>query len=196
MAKRFPSRFMLAAAMKPCPCGFFNDPTRECKCSADIRTPGHVSAPRAARMKELTAVSYYGTVGAMIIVVDLQSSVTLEEQIRSGIRELIAARKLKGGEALPSVRQLAGDLSVHWNTVARAYKRLQEEGLLVVGHGRGVFVKSSRPTAKLEPQARTRLAGKLTEFFVDARLLGLSVRDIRALALEELRRWSNREDNS
>jgi GntR family transcriptional regulator len=132
----------------------------------------------------------------MIIVIDLESSVTLEEQIRSGIRELIAAGKLKEGETLPSVRQLAGDLSVHWNTVARAYKRLQEEGLLVVGHGRGVFVKSGRSTAKLEPQVRTRLTGKLREVFVDARLLGMSVADIRALALEELKHWSNQEDRS
>ena len=132
----------------------------------------------------------------MIIVVDLQSAVTLEEQIRSGIRELIAAGKLKDGETLPSVRQLAGDLSVHWNTVARAYRRLQDEGLLVVGHGRGVVVKSARPPATLEPQERTRLAGKLNEFFVDDRLLGLSAADIRALALEELKEWNKQENRS
>ena len=132
----------------------------------------------------------------MIIVVDLQSAVTLEEQIRSGIRELIAAGKLKDGETLPSVRQLAGDLYVHWNTVARAYRRLQDEGLLVVGHGRGVVVKSARPPATLEPQERTRLAGKLKEFFVDARLLGLSAADIRALALEELKEWNKQENRS
>lgn len=67
----------------------------------------------------------------------VDSSVPLEEQVREQIREAIARGEVVAGDPLPSVRQLAGDLGIHWNTVARAYRRLRDEGLLVVGRGRG-----------------------------------------------------------
>lgn len=130
-----------------------------------------------------------------MIVIDLQSSVTLEEQIRSGLRELIALGKLRDGDALPSVRQLAADLSVHWNTVARVYRRLQEEKLLVVGRGRGVFVRSSVPAiSPVDDDARERLAGKLREVFTDARLLGLSAEEMQAFVLDQLKDWNSKEN--
>lgn len=131
-----------------------------------------------------------------MIVIDLQSPVTLEEQIRSAIRQLIALGTLREGDPLPSVRQLAGDLSVHWNTVARSYRRLQDEGLLVVGKGRGVFVKSSHSAARLGSEERNRLAEKVREVFADARLLGLSTSDTRGFLLAELKYWSSKEKRS
>lgn len=127
-----------------------------------------------------------------MIVIDLQSPITLEEQIRSAIRQLIALGKLQEGDALPSVRQLAGDLSVHWNTVARAYRRLQEDGLLAVGKGRGVVVKSPS-AARLDSEGRDHLAQRLREVFADARLLGLSTASTRSFVVNELRRWSSKE---
>jgi len=131
-----------------------------------------------------------------MIVIDLQSSVTLEEQIRSAIRQLIALGKLREGDPLPSVRQLAGDLSVHWNTVARAYRRLQDDGLLAVGKGRGVVVKSPHSPARLDSEGRDRLAERLREVFADARLLGLSTANTRSFVVNELKRWSSKEKRS
>ena len=131
-----------------------------------------------------------------MIVIDLQSSVTLEEQIRSAIRQLIALGKLREGDALPSVRQLAGDLSVHWNTVARAYRRLQDDGLLAVGKGRGVVVRTAHSPTRVDSEGRDRLAERLREVFADARLLGLSTANTRSFVVNELRRWSSQEKHS
>lgn len=131
-----------------------------------------------------------------MIVIDLQSPVTLEEQIRSAVRQLIALGKLREGDPLPSVRQLAGDLSVHWNTVARAYRRLQDDGLLAVGKGRGVVVKSHQPAARIDAEGRDHLAERLREVFADARLLGLSTANTRSFVVNELKRWSSKENRS
>jgi GntR family transcriptional regulator len=131
-----------------------------------------------------------------MIVIDLQSPVTLDEQIRSAIRELIALGKLQEGDALPSVRQLAGDLSVHWNTVARAYRRLQDDGLLAVGKGRGVVVRSPTSATKLDTESRNHLAERLRGVFADARLLGLSTANTRTFVVNELKRWSSQEKHS
>jgi DNA-binding transcriptional regulator YhcF (GntR family) len=129
-----------------------------------------------------------------MIVIDLQSPIPLEEQIRRAIRWKIATGELCNRDPLPSVRQLAGDLGVHWNTVARAYRRLQDEGLLTVGRGRGVFVKTRIPSqAPPDPGVREYLAAKLREIFTDARLMGLPDADLHVLVREELEGWSPKE---
>ncbi|HYM61087.1 MAG TPA: GntR family transcriptional regulator [Thermoanaerobaculia bacterium] len=61
-------------------------------------------------------------------------------QIEEGIRRLIALGALTPGAAVPSVRDLARDLRVNPNTVARAYQRLTEGGVLIVKRGEGTYV--------------------------------------------------------
>jgi DNA-binding transcriptional regulator YhcF (GntR family) len=125
-----------------------------------------------------------------MIRVNLESSVSLEEQIRQQIRQAIARGEVRAGDSLPPVRQLAGDLGIHWNTVARAYRRLRDEGLLVVGRGRGVTVrKSSRPERKVHPETRARVQEKLREAIVESRLAGLTSTSLKRLILQELNSW-------
>ncbi len=61
-------------------------------------------------------------------------------QIEEGVRRLIALGALQPGASVPSVRDLAKDLRVNPNTVARAYQRLTEGGVLSVKRGEGTFV--------------------------------------------------------
>lgn len=130
----------------------------------------------------------------MTIRIDLQSATPLEDQIRGQIRELIAVGKLVEGQCLPSTRQLAADLSIHFNTVARAYRRLEDEGLLVIGQGRGVFVKAvpSRPRQPARA-AKEALGSRLRQIFVDARLVGLSAIQMHDLVLAELDHFAREE---
>lgn len=79
-----------------------------------------------------------------MIRIDLDDPKPLEEQIVAALRQALARGTLVAGDELPSVRQVAGDLGVHWNTVARAYRRLADEGLLVVRRGRGALVRGAR----------------------------------------------------
>src|SRR5256885_16970262 len=61
-------------------------------------------------------------------------------QIEEGVRRMIALGALQPGAAVPSVRDLAKDLRVNPNTVARAYQRLTDGGVLVVKRGEGTYV--------------------------------------------------------
>ncbi len=64
-------------------------------------------------------------------------------QIEEGVRRLIALGALSPGAGVPSVRDLAKDLRVNPNTVARAYQRLSESGVLVVKRGEGTYVSDT-----------------------------------------------------
>ena len=61
-------------------------------------------------------------------------------QIEESVRHLVASAALRPGEAVPSVRDLARDQRVNPNTVAKAYQRLADEGVLAVRRGEGTFV--------------------------------------------------------
>jgi len=104
------------------------------------------------------------------------------QQIADGVRMLIASGKLKEGVLLPSVRQLANDLGVNLNTVATAYRELQNEGLLAIRPGAGCVVaarkiSSAKPTALRKP-----LRSALVQFV----LAGLSPKQIRSIVDQEL----------
>lgn len=119
-----------------------------------------------------------------MIAIRLDSEVPLEEQIYQEVRRAIA-RGLPGeGEELPSARQLGADLGVHWNTVARAYRRLHTDGLVTAGQGRRVRVRKQDPSRQQTTQSRQRVAQKLEEALTEALLGGVSP----AEALEILRR--------
>ena len=129
----------------------------------------------------------------MEVAVDLESAVPLEEQLCRQLRQLIARKDLRPGQDLPSVRQLAADLGIHWNTVARAYRRLREEGLLRIGIGRGVAVVSrtaSRPGAEVVAGVRA----EVRQLVAEARLRGVTPSELRRLMLAELDSWSERKE--
>jgi GntR family transcriptional regulator len=69
-------------------------------------------------------------------------------QIEEGVRRLIALGALEAGAPVPSVRDLAKDLRVNPNTVARAYQRLTEGGVLSVKRGEGTYVADEPPLAR------------------------------------------------
>ena len=163
------------------------------------RTAGVVvERPATLCASLLTTVSDSDTVcEQMRITIDFQSPVSLDDQIRGQLRELIATGVLGEGQALPSVRQLAADLQVHFNTVARAYRGLQDEGLLVVGPGRGVLVKTRIAHTRKPPrESRDALAARLRSIFVDARLIGYSVDQMRELIQRELDGFARKEKTS
>lgn len=114
-----------------------------------------------------------------MITIDLDSPEGLTEQVRRGIREALASGRIGAGQALPPVRQLAADLGINFNTVARAYRLLEGEGLVSSVRGRGTVVVAGRS----EPQApgwRQQWAEQLRQLAVDARLAGLSRREFES----------------
>ena len=91
--------------------------------------------------------------------VDPSDSTPLWSQIEEGVRRLVASGALAAGKAVPSVRDLARDLSVNPATVAKAYQRLTEAGVLIVKRGEGTFVADSPPPMPRGERHRTLREG-------------------------------------
>ncbi len=131
-----------------------------------------------------------------MIAIDLDSPVPLEEQVTQEIRGALARGDIASGDGLPSVRQLAGDLGIHWNTVARAYRRLRDEGLLVVGRGRGVYVKdTARDTVVPSPERRKKVCTIVRDAVTEARLAGLDLDSFKELVADEIQFWEEGRAN-
>jgi len=117
-----------------------------------------------------------------MLTIRLDSSVPLVDQIERGIRRAIADGTLVPGAELPPVRQLGADLGIHWNTVARAYRALEACGLVRTERGRGTRVVADREQSPESPVAcRERLSDGLSAALADARLAGLTRRDVERL---------------
>ncbi len=105
----------------------------------------------------------------MFITIDAQSPTPVYRQIVSQLRGAIAAGELSPGDPLPTVRQLAGDLGVNFNTVANAYRALAEEGLVETHQGRGARVISRAKSEANEVEARAALERFLSEMVLAGR---------------------------
>ena len=118
----------------------------------------------------------------MFVTVDERDARPLYQQLVDEIKTLIARGELAEGTLLPPVRQVAADLGVNLNTVAFAYRRLQQEGLIRVRHGSGAVVTSKTLREKPDDRLRTQLRTALTQLI----LAGLKPPEIRTLINEEL----------
>ena len=100
----------------------------------------------------------------MTIQLDVKSGVPFYRQIIDQVKSAIATGSVGPGDRLPTVRQLAVDLSVNFNTVSRAYTELELTGLVETQMGSGTFV-GQRPVAKDDIERR-RLLDQLCQEFL------------------------------
>ena len=97
---------------------------------------------------------------------DFRSRQPIYIQIVERIRQQVARGDLQPGDQLPTVRQLAADLRVNFNTVARAYRLLDEAGLISTQHGRGTYVwetPSPEITQHLRSQGLHEMSGQFVQ---------------------------------
>lgn len=125
----------------------------------------------------------------MYVTVDERDARPLYQQLVDEIKTLIARGELAEGTMLPPVRQVARDLGVNLNTVAFAYRRLQDEGLIRVRHGSGAVVISQTIREKPEDRLRAQLRTALTQLV----LAGLKPAEIRTLINQELEALAERK---
>ena len=81
----------------------------------------------------------------MQIKLDFRSGIPIYVQIIDQIKHLVATGVLRPDDQLPTVRQLASDLRVNFNTIARAYRMLDEDGVISTQQGRGTYIPRSSP---------------------------------------------------
>ena len=129
-----------------------------------------------------------------MITIQLDSAVPLAEQVSLGIRRAIAEGELVQGDPLPTVRQLANDLGINFNTVARAYRDLENQGLARSIRGRGTVVAAIQETRR-EPArvVEKRLSGNMRDLLATARLAGLSKKAVENIIQNEVTRlWTRK----
>jgi GntR family transcriptional regulator len=122
---------------------------------------------------------------------DLHSGVPVYRQIVDQVRGGVASGSLTIGDQLPTVRQLAVDLSINPNTVVRAYRELELGGLLETQQGTGTFISAQRVRNGTEERAR-QLSRIVEDFVARAGAAGFTVEDLieqlRGSAAEPVRR--------
>ena len=90
----------------------------------------------------------------MHIILNHSSMVPIYEQLMEQIKSDIIQSELKEGEALPSVRTLAGELRISALTVKKAYDKLEEEGFVTTVHGKGTYVSASDKQLAIEARQK------------------------------------------
>lgn len=123
-----------------------------------------------------------------VLTVDPRSGVPIYLQIIEQIKRSIALGVLQAGEQLPTVKQLAIDLTVNPNTVARAYRELEREQVIETAPGRGSFVRTNGVTQS--PKVAADIAADALDVALrEAKSVGLQPADVRQIFETALRRW-------
>jgi GntR family transcriptional regulator len=107
------------------------------------------------------------------------------EQIVRQIHQAVKSGQLRPGTPLPTVRQLAGDLVVNRNTVSRAYRILEEQGVILTAGRKGTFVRQEaiREIAKVRATRAERLVRRVVKMLLGEGLTRKEIADVFATAL-------------
>ena len=117
------------------------------------------------------------------ILVDFRSNLPVYQQVILQVQKQASSGRLRPGEQLPTVRGLAVQLGVNFNTVARAYRSLHRLGVVSAQPGRGTFVQGSPTSPQLKKLTLRALA---TQYIAEARRLHFSEAQIAAAITERL----------
>jgi GntR family transcriptional regulator len=113
----------------------------------------------------------------MKLDLDFRSDVPLTNQIVTQIQQQLATGALNIGDQLPTVRALALDLRINFNTVARAYRILDEAGIISTQQGRGTYILEKPPHGTNERLRRESLEGLARRYLDEAARLGFSLEE-------------------
>ena len=115
----------------------------------------------------------------MEIEIEFQSGIPLYEQIAHQVLDLIDSGALSPGDQLPTTRELAVKLNINFNTVARAYRMLDQGEIISTQHGRGTFILEQKDNKGLRKQKAENIED-LTKFYIrKASYLGFNPEEIK-----------------
>jgi len=120
---------------------------------------------------------------------DFRSGIPIYVQVVEHIRQEVLNGDLKPGDQLPTVRRLAQDLRVNFNTIARAYRLLDEAGIISTQQGRGTYILALPPPEVSEELRRKTLRSMVHQHLVDASRLNATPEEIMQFLKEQVDHW-------
>ena len=130
----------------------------------------------------------------LFLQIDFRSGLPIYTQIVNQVQAQVVGGVLKPGDQLPTVRALAEELRVNFNTVARAYRILDEARIISTQQGRGTYITDVPPpdvTRKLRKEALEALAQR---FISEAMRLEFSKIEISRMVRDQLNAWTASEE--
>ena len=126
----------------------------------------------------------------LILQTDFRSGLPIYTQIVNQVQAQVAGGILKPGDQLPTVRALAEELRVNFNTVARAYRILDEARIISTQQGRGTYITEIPPPNVSEKLRRETLEALTQRYIGEAVRLDFSKSEIRQMVSDQLKAWN------
>ncbi|PSR20653.1 MAG: GntR family transcriptional regulator [Sulfobacillus acidophilus] len=120
--------------------------------------------------------------------IDPRLSKPIYLQIVDGVKEACAKHILNPGDRLPSVRELAAEMTLNPNTVAKAYQELERTHVIEVIRGRGTFVAAPSPVPDKE-QRLAAMRDTIKHLWIEAQYLQMTSHDLLALMHATVAEW-------
>jgi GntR family transcriptional regulator len=121
--------------------------------------------------------------------IDQKSGIPIYIQIMDQIKHLIATGVLQPGQQLPTIRELAVNLTINLHTVAHAYAELEREGFLTIQRGRGTFITDGHHEEELEKLRAQKLQTLVENLFVEVLSLGYEPDEIEQALVGQIEQW-------
>jgi GntR family transcriptional regulator len=122
----------------------------------------------------------------MNLEIDFRSGIPIYLQVVERIKERIASGRLKPGDQLPTVRSMALELRVNFNTIARAYRILDEVGIISTQQGRGTYILEMPPPEVAEVLRQQSLEALTQRYISEVVRLGSSPNEIARMIQEQV----------
>jgi GntR family transcriptional regulator len=127
---------------------------------------------------------------------DFRGHVPIYVQIVERVKHLIATEVLKPDDQLPTVRQLAADLRVNFNTIARAYRMLDESGVISTQQGRGTYVLEPLPPEHAKQLRKNALEELARSFLQEAERMGFEPEEVVEVYDAMIKAWDENVQTS
>jgi GntR family transcriptional regulator len=130
----------------------------------------------------------------LLLQIDFRSGLPIYTQIVNQVQAQVVAGVLKPGDQLPTVRALAEELRVNFNTVARGYRLLDEARIISTQQGRGTYITEIPPPRVTERLRRESLEALTDRFISEAMHLDFSKTEIGQMVKEQLKAWNESDE--
>jgi len=131
----------------------------------------------------------------LILQIDIRSGLPIYTQIVNQVQSQVVSGILKPGDQLPTVRALAEELRVNFNTVARAYRILDEERIISTQQGRGTYITEIPPPKVNDRLRKESLEALAQRYISEAMRLEFSKTEIRQMVSDQLKAWNEAQED-